>query len=145
MQKPHMVNNSALAGQKVCICLESTPISAVQSFRASAAVGERMVAHVLHKWFRRQHGGLEMEKKFITLPYLHITPQRPVSEDSGETSGASSSAQIIWKGALGWTCHLQFLPKTFDPKLSRLTALFQTVCITLPLAKCNFHALSQIA
>lgn len=55
--------------------------------RTSAAVEETMVAHVLLQWFRRQHGGLGKENKFITLPYLHITPQRAVNEDWRKLEG----------------------------------------------------------
>lgn len=97
-------------GQRVCICLQSTPLCVFRSVRASAAVGERMVAHVLHKWFRRQQEALEKENKFITLPYLHITPQRPVNEDSGEMSGPHPLLKNLLEEAPGWTCHLQFLP-----------------------------------
>lgn len=75
-----------------------------------------MVAHVLHKWFRRQRGGLEKENKFITLPYLHITPQRPVNEDSGEMSGPHPFLKKLLEEALGWTCHLQFLPRDLWPQ-----------------------------
>lgn len=100
-------------GERVSICLQSTPLCVVQISRASAAVGERLVAHVLHKWFRRQRGALEEENKFITLPYLHITPQRPVREDSGEMSGPHPLPKTLLGEAQGWTCHLQFSP--LDP------------------------------
>lgn len=66
-------------GQRGCLCLESTPLYAVQSLRASAAARERVVAHVLRKWFRRQRGGSEEENKFITLPYLHILLPKDLS------------------------------------------------------------------
>lgn len=53
-------------------------------------------------WLRRgigdlgdSEGGLEKENKFITLPYLHITPQRPVNEDSGEMSGPRPLPQKV--------------------------------------------------
>lgn len=66
-------------GRRGCLCLESTPLCAVQSLRASAAVRERVVAHVLRKWFRRQRGGSQKENKFITLPYLHILLPKDLS------------------------------------------------------------------
>lgn len=66
-------------GRRGCLCLESTPLYAVQSLRASAAVRERVVAHVLRKWFRRQRGGSQKENKFITLPYLHILLPKDLS------------------------------------------------------------------
>lgn len=70
-----------------------------------------MVAHVLCKWFRRQHGGLGKENKFITLPYLHITPQRAVNGDS-ETHWPHPLLQKLLGEARGWMCHLQLLPQT---------------------------------
>lgn len=120
-------------GQENFICLQSTALSAVETFGGSAAVGERTVALVLHKWFRRQQGGLEEENKFITLPCLHITPWRPVNEDSGEMSLILSSEKLLG-GASGWTCHLRFVPRRpLTLQLSLYTTSFPTVCITLVL------------
>lgn len=109
------------------------------SSRTSASVEETVVAHVLHKWFRRQHCGLGKENKFITLPYLQITPQRAINGDSEETRGPHPLLPKLLGEAPGWMCHLQLLPQT-PPDLtpSGVTALFQTLSTTLVLSGSNF-------
>lgn len=142
-----MVNKSvAWPDKKVCICSQSTPLCAARSFRASAAVGER-------GWWLvcctgdlgDSEGGLEKENKFITLPYLHITPQRPVNEDSGEMSGPHPllRKKKVIRRSPGVNMSFTILtpwPLTSNSLGSVLhSTSFKTVCVALPLAK---HQLS---